>query len=475
MADPRIPDKEHKLNPENNTQTVLSAEDKEAKTISEEFLRHKNLSQKSKNYSAFREKITIENKKHANGFRDHSHNVSTIIKDSKSTQGKFTKWYLKEVSSLQEGWREVLTQEWFRLIRCPDPQQETQAKTRLVRGDENKIYVISKAIPGFTPLITHQSQASKASPDKLLPLPPGADEIAITAKYIGEIDLNLQNLGTIDSSIESTLTKIDGGWGLSFIAEPGSCPIRAKDFEGYNLFYPEDVDNWFDCIQQEEEAKSKWDIESIVSDPKRIHEKNYAILKHLALTDELIKTFIASYVDDNKAQQLLARTFIIRRNQLEKAVLANVEFVSYLHSRKAESDLQSYTTALKKFRPMEHYFLLHDHPDAEEKMQGRLLSLRSKCPPSSRCGFFARHPKATGFALGFTVGASAGVAFLMMRALDAITFGASLTITKPLTIALFGFIGGLIGRGLGNHLSNSDPVNKDNDLDLSVPGPRLYL
>lgn len=69
---------------------------------------------------------------------------------------------------------------------------------------------------------------------------------------------------------------------------------------------------------------------------------------------------------------------------------------------------------------------------------------------SYRSGFFATHPQATNFILDFAACASIGVGLLMMRAVDFITFGASLAVTIPLTIALFGVLGGLASRGLAN-------------------------
>lgn len=71
-------------------------------------------------------------------------------------------------------------------------------------------------------------------------------------------------------------------------------------------------------------------------------------------------------------------------------------------------------------------------------------------------GFFARYPKTTGFAIGSALGSTLGAcvggfitaAFILLRALDIFTVGLSLFITLPITIALFGIMGGLLGRQL---------------------------
>lgn len=251
-------------------------------------------------------------------------------------------WYLKKVGDAKTALREVLTQEYFRLIIGPH-----HPKTRIVKGSGfNNTYIISKEVNGYQPLLTIDPKKFKEGLSK--GKHPGLGEILAVSLNTNEIDLHLGNIG-LDK--DGNAVKIDGGNGFSKLGgKKANYSITEQDISTLPYITTYSPVNWLDLItQSKNNPTSQYFDTKLSTDPIFRQEINCAILKMIILPDELLAKFSQSYSDNKMDAVLIYKEMISRTNELEKFALQNKSFNEFLKDPNTKKYLASYIDQLKGF------------------------------------------------------------------------------------------------------------------------------
>lgn len=244
-------------------------------------------------------------------------------------------WYLKYDQSNFQALCEVVAQEFFRLLIPGHP------KTRLVNGNaSNPRYVLSKEVPGYRSLQSHQPA------DLVLKLSRGQyfglGEVLAVAMFVDESDLKLANMCL---NKDGRIIKLDGDRcyaNLLRVKEHHS-KVTADDLA--NPFKPKvySPSNWLEYLAHFEAR--------IKPSPTFMHEYNMALMKICLLPESLIKAFVLHYSLKEEDGLLLALESINRKNMLLFAALKQPSFRDYVLSEQAQVDANDFIDSLNGFHP----------------------------------------------------------------------------------------------------------------------------
>lgn len=284
-------------------------------------------------------------------------------------------WFFKSSRNEEEAFREVVTQELFRLLANRQP------KTRLVCGELSQdsslkkclrrykgVGIISKEIDHFWPFdtifftnfidlnIRYQRYQ-------------GLGEICVLAIFLAEADLHSGNIG-VDSNYK--IVKIDGGRGLSSldrysaIIDYHKYPITSSLLD--ELPNNENICGWFG-FNNINKTKSYEHVR---------HEINQTILKIITLPKNLIEIFFTHYHFSNTIlMNAIKEEVFSRQEQMLKAAMQNKSFLKYLNSDQKDVDLAQFIIEIKQFQTIKKQYLCEKLPDVGELIHDKLNALRA--------------------------------------------------------------------------------------------------
>lgn len=306
----------------------------------------------SKSASHFTEESKLEQKDSSGLFSHPTRKVTKTIpklfwevpKENLPAKYKY-RWYLKDADSKQRAQSEVIVQELFRLF-IPD-----QPKTRLVISRNGKFYVASKEIPEHKDLL---KEANYTDQEKIAwnnalrnGTITGIGGLTLFARLFHELDLKN---GNVKINYGKKLIKLDGDWGFARLRDGSISPITAQTIADLPLLGANDNSwNWLGCKYMGVYTATPILDPDLSTNPRIRAEINYALLKALVMPDQLIKNFIAHYINEPSDAKPIYDEFIDRRNQLRVAAMQNQDFLNYLKSDQAAPELGEYINYLKTF------------------------------------------------------------------------------------------------------------------------------
>jgi hypothetical protein len=302
-----------------------------------------------------------------------SHAVNKVQKESVTgiKREKHKKWwYAKIAPDKVTALREVMSQEFFRLI------MPNQPKTRLGIDKTGNYYVLSEEIPGTRPMEGEPGLREKLKSGAVR----GLGTALTVGKVMNETDAKLGNMLIRP---DGSLVKIDGDWCVSALRDPlvfkkGS-EITAKDMERLPLIQDYRAYNWLD-VKMGGVLNEKYALEPnhpsllFESDfPQNVgfrREVNEAALKMLILPKEMVIKFFSSYTNDQTEINLMSKEILGRLEQFRTAMLQNKDFLKFMDSKEAtESYVKAHEELLQFKTTKKNSLLTKDPKDAMVMMQ----------------------------------------------------------------------------------------------------------
>lgn len=265
--------------------------------------------------------------------------------DEKTIPQKYkNQWFVKEISSARTARREVIAQEFFRLLIPGHP------KTRLVVDEKStRYFVASKGVPGYQPTqrIPNSTWKSNFANGRYR----GLGDVLLISLLMNEIDLKYGNMG-IDET--GRLIKIDGDWSFARMDSGFSKKNYEITPKGIGMLPYLDTYyayNWFDLVEANtRKPSSKIFTPELSTNAAFLNEVHGAALRALLLPPEFIQQFVKSYFTDDSIAKSYIDEFTARQGQLQKAMLAVPAFQTYLKSAAAKKQMEDHLTYLKEFK-----------------------------------------------------------------------------------------------------------------------------
>lgn len=251
-------------------------------------------------------------------------------------------WICKTNADYDETLREILAQEFFRVVIPHQP--ETRMAYRGKNSTGKEIYsILSEEVEGYRSLPKNQSVKFENGTYT------GLGQVLVCALFLQEIDLKNGNVGL---NKEGQVIKIDGDWSFSGLVEYyKDCEYKITPQSIELLPYPVDyyVFNWLDLIQENVKQSKSQIINptALSSAPLFRLEVNQALLKICLIPDCFIESFV------NAVTPTGAERFVTliknRRDELKQSALQNDSFNEYLKLPQAAMDADNLFTHLSLF------------------------------------------------------------------------------------------------------------------------------
>lgn len=236
-------------------------------------------------------------------------------------------WFRKEMAYEATARREVLAQEFLRLII---PRQPV---TRLgINPKHNTFFVLSEEVLGFKALPTGQH-------DKFLQgTITGIGEVLLCAAYVHDVDPKNGNVG-LNSNNE--VIKIDGDWCFAHIASPADYLYRNRALTTQliqALPYPHHyyAYHWLDVRVEGVSRLYSRIINTRFSTNDVIRgEINHAILRLLLVPDNFLEQLVINVLSSPLLQEQHLSFLQLRREELKHSAMADSSFISFLDTEDA--------------------------------------------------------------------------------------------------------------------------------------------
>jgi hypothetical protein len=306
------------------------------------------------------------NQEDASGLFSHVTEVVRKRSDSTDSPKSMNEWFAKQCASKVIALREVIAQEFFRLIMPYQP------KTRIAKANTGKTFVVSKGRKGTTSLGKIPFEENiKAFGENYGQTNgyKGLGGVLVIMLLLNETDAKLGNL-LVDT--QGRIIKIDGDYCFSKLNDSrhsqSNSDISSNDFSSLPFVSDYASFNWLDLIRGGElnsryMAEKSNDLlfdQSLINNPIFRQEVNEATLKVLALPSELLKQFVSSYTHSHSETDLLTNELLQRTTQLRQAALENPNFLDYVKSNTSKENLNQFVDELKEFKTMKKHHLLNE-------------------------------------------------------------------------------------------------------------------
>ncbi len=269
-----------------------------------------------------------------------SHSMSLVtLKDSPKKL-----WFKKSCSNLLVARRELLAQEFYRLIYPCQPKSRILQDTSVV---PHQYYLLSEKVAGFRDL------SSVARAQFLHGGYKGLGVVSLLAMFVQEIDFKSGNVG-LDGL--NRVIKIDGNWCFASIKTKFAeedYQITSKRLDELPVPLGLYAYNWLQRSHEGRNRKNARFFDNLdVSNDKLFREEvNKTILRICCLNDSMIEQFIALYIWPlSKMAARVCSLLINRRAELQKEAFNNHRFLSFLHSKQAELELSAFWQDLIFFK-----------------------------------------------------------------------------------------------------------------------------
>jgi len=278
-------------------------------------------------------------------------------------------WICKEISDPSAAARELIAQEFFRLIIPHQPE------TRLMQHPATQVYyILSEESIGYQPLPKNIAQRFHD-----LFGPTGLGQAVVCAMFLEETDLKNGNIG-INSL--NQIIKIDGDWCFSSLKYL-NLPFNITPNAIASLPYPQDfyAFNWFDVVKQgvPQYSSSSLIDPALTVSPRFRAEANEAILMTLMVPDEFIQVFIDTYIA--AGTQVFIDLLKGRRNELLSSAYQNGSFQAYLFSPKAKRDAITITKQMSSFQVNDQPLIIYGTISLNEYARIMIETLQNSNDP----------------------------------------------------------------------------------------------
>jgi hypothetical protein len=181
----------------------------------------------------------------------------------------------------------------------------------------------------------------------------------VASLFVGEDDLHSGNVGV---NANRRVVKIDGGH--TFESDK---KITAADIAALPKLAESYPTNWIGINRWDEKRKkSKFHADAVLANdeirdlPAFRREVNQMLLKICLLPAELIRKLLNSYDADTEVVEKTAAFLMKNQREIKEAALTNPDFIRYVASAEAETDLQAFFTYLDDFKTTGKHYLLRD-------------------------------------------------------------------------------------------------------------------
>lgn len=286
--------------------------------------------------------------------------------DSKTTKGKVENINEKILRYNLEAQREVIAQEFLRLLFSYYP------KTRLLKKKE-RYYVLSKGVPGFKPVLTDEFK-TYVQIEKIT----GLGYVLFGGCVVQEIDLKFENM-CLDS--QNRLIKYDGGWCFASLVPKFSSAnyeITEKEIDALPYLDKRYSFNWLGLVVESicYEDTSTITARMALDGHKVREEVNQAILFFLMLPIKILEIFLKQYPIDGELRVKIFAVLSKNRADTRSSALKNESFCKYIITDKAEVDFANQLLHYKAFTTTSKNKLSDHVEQFEEIIRKEFLELR---------------------------------------------------------------------------------------------------
>ena len=302
-------------------------------------------------------------------------------------------WYRKWCPDKTTAVREVIAQEFFRLLLPYQP------KTRLAKDEYSNLYVMSKEGNGTVQMSELLKDPKSGLRDKINDgTYRGLGSVLMINECMHETDAKFANM-LIDE--EGRVIKIDGDWALSGLRDPNQFSMNYRvepvNIEQFPITLPYAPYHWLDVYAKKEPNMDYFDPDftnETFLDFDIAHkdffraEMNETILKLITLPAALVKKFVGSYTNNAEEVELIAGEINHRIVQFRQSALENANFWRYLATDDARRDFKKHMSAMEDFTTSKKNHLLT--ADDAALMKKKFSELRE---PASLLTFRKQDPE----------------------------------------------------------------------------------
>ncbi|MBA2711490.1 MAG: hypothetical protein H0U57_12980 [Tatlockia sp.] len=255
-------------------------------------------------------------------------------------------WFCKAVENLDIALKEVVVQEFFRVIVPYQPE------TRIAYDKSTGLYyILSEEIAEFNYSESNFRKQVKTGLGKTL----------LLALFLEEDDLKFNNIG-LDN--QNRVIKIDGG--LCFSGDKH--PFNLSDTAIKGLPFPVDCQptHWLDIIKNGKKHAGSFIVsQSLSSSPEFRNDVNQTMLRICLIPDGFIIDFVDFLTEGSSIQEKFITKLINRRDELLGAALNNSSFFAYLNTPAAQQEALDFSNCLLSFNSARK-FLINNIEQKEE-------------------------------------------------------------------------------------------------------------
>lgn len=331
-----------------------------------------------KDFGNFEQQQVLSSEDASGKFSHHTHivrkkspsNPSKTLKDSPKT---LKNWYAKFCINKTVALREVMAQEFFRLLIPGQP------KTRIAEDAKGRFWVLSE---GVDKNATSLGKISREESQKAF-----GEDYGKTNGFKGLGLLQPIELVANDTDSKSpnklvltdgSIIHIDGDFCFSDLNDSrnednkdnptATSDITASDFAALPFITNYTSFNWLDIYMggelnpayaQQDKPKARIP-ESLRDNPIYRDEVNESTFKMMILPNELIVDFFKSYTHSATEKNIIQHEIIQRISQLRQAALENPNFLEYVQSNKAKEVTNRFIEDLTHFKSMGRKYLLNE-------------------------------------------------------------------------------------------------------------------
>ncbi|GEM_PF-3069438 len=273
------------------------------------------------------------------------------------------RWYGKKRATAAIALAEVIGQEVMRFYL---PYQPEARRVKPSNHAEHQINLIIKEVLGFRSLLFLQNQKDSIREKIKKGEYRGLGKLLILSLFLNEVDLKLDNIG-IDE--KNRLVNIDGDFKFACLRRENyteeNSRITTQDFEALPFITDYKPGNWLDYMRWNSELNCSTindKAELIDEEMKQLasfrQEINEMSLMIMLTPPTLLETLVNSYVDQEEEKEIefkaieIISSLVARQEQLKEAAKASKQFVDYLHSMAADTDLKKFLEQAEQFKIM---------------------------------------------------------------------------------------------------------------------------
>lgn len=248
-------------------------------------------------------------------------------------------WIRKEMESPSVALRELLAQEFFRLI-IPEQPETRLAEDPILHTP----YILSEEVPGYKNLPLYYAEGFANGTYT------GLGQVMLTSVFVQEIDLKNGNLG-LDHL--NRVIKIDGDWSFAQTRE-SDIGVHAYGITSEtiaSLPYPVGfyAFNWLDLFKNNVAHVDSDIVNPLLSKaPQFRAEVNQAMLNICLLPDSFIDKFVDAYMP--AGGERYASLIKERRTTLQLSAMNDPSFKAYLTTPQAIRDTESLLAHMMAFK-----------------------------------------------------------------------------------------------------------------------------